>query len=151
MKYHQVAYYCQSKEAEDNIKKTFGLINAKWMIDTVTGLSEVRGMKPQPNVAEIQMNHDLGFELELLRYIDGKYWQQGDIIAVPYDVPVFSHVGIYLDDGKDFPVMAKNWRLVQETFTQRHNNPDVKCRYHYRIYDTMNRSYIKFIKKRYEA
>lgn len=147
MNMRQVAFYCQSDKAVDALKRSFGLENRDWFHDEVVCLSEVRGRKPFQSMYHVFINSDLGMELEIIRNLEGHIWLEGDLISVPEDVPVFSHVGFYLDQNEDFPKLTKQWKLVQETFTREHSNKSINFRFHYRVYDTLSRSYVKFIKR----
>ena len=147
MKFDQIAFYCQSKEAEANVKKSFGLTNAEWIKDTITEYNELRGKSHTTNnlaVVEVQKNIDLGLNLEIIRYLDGHFWSEADMFTVPSDVPIISHCGLSLSEYENWPQLGKHWLLLQETFTRSHTNSP--HRLHYRIYGTMGRTYFKYVK-----
>lgn len=160
MKIDQVAFLCLSREQADQIKNQLGLADKKWVLDIVTAKSVVADYDPMMNVAELQFNYDLGIEVEILRYIKGPNWHHFNPLAgTAYNrnivnAPIISHVGIHLDDGKEFPKMASS-RLVQETWTESHTgeyltdpkSPGFGRKYHYRVFELSPGSYIKFIRR----
>lgn len=161
MKIDQIAFYAKDKNAEAIIKSHFGLLNAKWIEDEVTAESILNDDGDKViNKAYLQFNYDLGIELEILRYDEmSEHWHVDQVFKQSIFAkstggyyPFISHVGVHLDQGEDFPVVADAFfDLVQETWTQKHTNPYIveKGRlYHYRIYQCKNsKSYIKYIKR----
>lgn len=145
MRINQIGFYCQSKEAVDNIKKIFGLQNAVWIKDIMAGVSEVRGRKPGRSIIESQTNSDLGIEIEIINCPEGNMWLDNDMGPVPLAVPVFSHIGIDVDEV--FAV-GKPWKLIQETFTNEHSRSESEL-IHFRVYDTICRTYLKFTSKKH--
>lgn len=155
MKIDQIAFYASTDEQAAKIKEQFGLLNAEWIKDTVTATSVVWGNK-HTNIAELQFNYDLGIELEILRYINGPHWRDPDnlVHSMGFIESFISHVGIHLADGEDFPTMM-HCRLVQETWTQGHtakyltdpSSPAAGRKYHYRIFEMSQGSYIKYIRR----
>lgn len=142
MRVNQIGFYCPTKDAEQKVKNTFGLHNAEWTKEIITGVSEVRGRKPCRSVYESITNSDIGIEIEIMRCLEGNNWTD-DMLPMPHDTFVFSHIGIDLN-GEDFPVMHKPWRLIQETFTVEHDGKKL----HYRIYDTMGRTFLKITQQK---
>ena len=148
----QIAFYASNDEQVRQIKAQFGLLEAQWINDTVHARSIVCGVEG-PNTAELQFNYDLGIELEILRYIQGKSWHDpANIVAHKFSDPFISHVGIHLADGEEFPAM-EHCKLVQETFTISHTakyltqGPAAGRKYHYRIFQMSQGSYIKYIRR----
>lgn len=161
MKMNQIAFYCQTEWSERHVKELFGLHNADWVRDTVVSTNIIHpehlpSYETQA-VGELQFNYDLGIELEILRYVSGASWHHH--LPLKYAIkgsliPFISHVGIHLEDGENFPdddyILESCWRLVQETKTKAHTNPYVlekKRTYEYRIYESMQGTYIKYIKR----
>lgn len=159
MKIDQIAFYCGSEGAVASIKSWFGLQDAKWVHDTVTGESIIsmngRTYMSQ-NVAELQFNYDLGIELEILRYIRGDNFHMENEAKV--SMPFVSHVGIHLEDNEDFPPMP-GAKLVQETRTLSHTgeyltsptSPGYGRKYHYRIFQIQPCHFVKYIKRIHPA
>jgi hypothetical protein len=154
MKLDQLAFYCSTTIAAEELMADLGLSEATWTYDTVTGNSKVTqgySITGGVNVAELSFNYDLGIELEIIRYIDGPHWHPPAMMA---GHRFFSHVGAHLDDGEPFPSMPHS-RLVQETFTVSHTNayltdPNSTAfgrKYHYRIHEIGPNTYIKFIRR----
>jgi hypothetical protein len=154
MKIDQVAYYAATEIAADEIKADFGLTNAVWVKDIVTGVSKVAiGATFTSGIsqAELSFNYNLGVELEIIRYLSGPHWHQGN---VTHAHKFMSHVGCHLEDGEPFPLMPHS-RLVQETQTTSHtsdyltlpDSPGYNRKYHYRIYEMGPGTYVKFIKR----
>ena len=150
---NQIAFYASSDEQAEQIKAQFGLSNAEWIKDTVHARSSVWDFPEEPNTAELHFNYDLGIELEILRYIQGRNWHDpARILDGQFKVPFISHVGIHLADGEEFPAM-EHCKLVQETFTVSHTakylteGPAAGRKYHYRIFEMSQGSYIKYIRR----
>lgn len=155
MKIDQIAYYCNSDIAAQQLKEWFGLQDKEWIKDVVTGRSTMSiGSRTYiaQNVAELQFNYDLGIELEILKYIQGDHFhmESSNLSSKPY----ISHVGIHLEDHEDFPQMS-GAKLIQETFTISHTaeyltkpgSPGYGRTYHYRIFQAQKGSFIKYIKR----
>lgn len=161
MKMDQVAFYAPSDADEARIKDWFGLTDAVWIEDRVTAASAVQ-LTPGHhvsgvNVAKLLFNYDLGIELEIIRYLDGPNWIQSRTYRgapITHGLPFINHIGLHLEDTDDFPPMT-GAVLVQETFTTEHtskyltdpDSPGFGRKYHYKIWETVPGSYIKFIKR----
>lgn len=160
MKLDQIAFYCETEEAERKCKASLGLLDASWAEDVVTGKSRV--MHPDGsvvsglNVGLLKFNYDLGIEVEILRYISGIHWHRNNPVwlAKKEDDWMQSHIGFHIADGADFPPMNKEFNLVQETETVSHTNPfltDPNSRgfgrkYKYKIFSTPTPGlYFKYI------
>lgn len=152
MKIDQVCFYAPDHQEVNRIKAQFGLIDAKWIKDTVTAESTVWPFDKEINVAELQFNYDLGIEFEILRYIDGDHWHNNNPLLTTNGLPFISHIGIHLDDSEDFPKMEL-CKLVQETFTLSHTTEYLTTgagagrKYHYRIFEMSPGTYIKYIRR----
>lgn len=161
MKIDQIAFYCSTTQAEKDVKEFFGLEDAEWIHDRVTAHSsfgesiqhfnsELAGIPPSVNIAELQFNYDLGIELEILKYTSGPSWHWTN--PLNKGIPFISHVGIHIDNVNEFPSDSK-FPIVQETFTTSHTSeyltkegsPGYRRKYHYRIYEMSPGSYIKYI------
>lgn len=163
MKIDQIAFYCNTEQAEEIVKATFGLIDeSKWTKDKAISTNKIYPMHGNPYacraVGELQFNYDLGIEFEILRYSSGSSWHNhlpNNIALRGTMLPFISHVGIHLDDGEDFPdntFMDEThcWRLVQETRTHQHTNQYIvekRRTYEYKIYESVPGTYIKYIKR----
>lgn len=163
MKIDQIAFYCQTEEAEKIIKATFGLTDeSKWTKDKAISTNVIYPLHGNAYhcraIGELQFNYDLGIELEILRYTTGSSWHNHlpTMIALRGSMlPFLSHVGIHLDDGENFPDEtfmneSRCWRLVQETTTHQHTNPYLlkkRRTYQYKIYESVPGTYIKYIKR----
>lgn len=143
---NQIAFYCSTAGAEQQVKAIFGLQHAEWVRDTVYADVVVRGRRGR-NIAELQFNYDLGCELEIIRYVDGPHWMTHIMSSAPF----LAHIGIHLEDGTDWPKIA-DWQLVQEADTYKHTAPHLiaaKKQYSYRIYEVNSHTFVKYIKRRY--
>jgi len=146
----QIAYYCSTPEAERRVKEMYGLENAVWVKDAVTARGTVRG-KQTTNVALLQFNMDLGIQLEMIRYKAGLHWLN-HLVAKKHPEPFIAHIGVHLAEGAGWPDFPER-RLVQEVKTISHTAEHLTIgemagrRYHYRIYELAEGSYVKFIKR----
>jgi hypothetical protein len=158
MKLNQIAYYCATTAAADQLKSDLNLHGAPWIVDRVTAKSRVAVMEHRfdeidINIAELQFCYALEIELEIIRYVSGPHWHMRDrnVIASPCFI---SHVGIHLDDDEPFPVMPHS-QLVQETWTLSHTSdyltnptsPGYLRTYHYRIFEMAPGNYVKYIRR----
>lgn len=145
---NQIAFYCATAGAENQVKAMLGLQEKEWIHDTVYADVKVRGKKGR-NIAELQFNYDLGCELEILRYIDGPHWMTHIMSSTPF----LAHIGIHLPDGANWPLIA-DWQLVQEAETYKHTAVHLTVgyaagrKYSYRIYEVNSHTFIKYIKRR---
>lgn len=136
------------------LKKALGLDNNSWIDDIVTGKSWVWSKTKTKahviNIAHLQFNYQLGIELEIIRYLNGNNWHAARNPRAT-DPRFFSHIGVHLEDGEDFPKAPG--LLVQETWTQKHTSEYLTTglgagrKYHYRIYELAPSTYIKYIKR----
>jgi hypothetical protein len=152
MKCDQCAWYAKDDDAATCLIKSFGLEDKKWVNDLVTGKSLFPDGSWSVNVGKLRFNYDLGIELEVLTYTEGRHWHQSDSMWNNYAPSIFiSHIGYHLDDGEEFPEV--NWPLVQETFTISHTaeylttGPAAGRKYHYRIHQVSTGSYVKYIRR----
>jgi hypothetical protein len=157
MKQDQLAWYCATPAAADQLKEDFGLLNAEWIVDQVTAKSKVTfgfQVLEDINIAELQFCYTLGgTELEIIRYLSGPHWHH-EHLNDRSPSRFISHVGIHLDDGEPFPLMPHS-RLVQETFTLKHTSqyltdpksPGFGRTYHYRIHAVSPHNYVKYIRR----
>jgi hypothetical protein len=150
MKVDQIAFYCQDEADAAALKRSLGLSNDEWISDTVTAESFIFGHnQKQTNVAMLQFNYQLGIELEIIRYVSGPHWHAARN-PLAANRRFYSHTGIHLDDGEDFPAPGL---LVQETWTQSHTAEYLTTgaaagrRYHYRIFELAPAVYIKYIRR----
>lgn len=141
MKIDQIAFYAHNELQVNRIKRQFGLLNAKWVEDTVDGhcivLREDFGYQHGISTANLMFNYDLGVELEILTYTDGPHWHdQGE--RFKSGDSFFSHIGIHMKD-EDEHEPFQNHDIVQEMHTTKHTNPyllERNRKYHYVIRDT---------------
>lgn len=163
MKIDQVAFYSKDEEQTEKIKEALGLKDKQWVIDQVTAKSLFPDGQWCINKGLLRFNYDLGIELEILTYTEGRHWaidcksdfatgfkQNGNPL---WSLNTFiSHVGIHLEDGEEFPPMV-GWPLVQETFTMSHTSEYLTTGggagrlYHYRIHEMAPGTYIKYIRR----
>lgn len=175
MKLDQIAMYAASESQKHDIKAWFGLVDKKWITDTVTCVSDVwmndKACRDQ-NVAELNFNYDLGTEFEILRFVSGPHWHEN--LPRPWQRPFISHIGIHLDDGDPWPWqnalvlkdsdaveptvgnMVRGFgKLVQRTKTIKHtadhfNRPESPAygrTYQYEIYEIGTGAFIKYIRR----
>lgn len=164
MKIDQIAFYAKSVDEVDRIKTALGLSGAKWIIDEVTAKSLFPDGHWEVNKGVLQFNYDLGIELEILTYVEGRHWAMDSKIQYSaifeqkgnplWSLPMFiSHVGIHLEDGEPFPAEMNGCPLVQETFTISHTSEYLTTSegagrlYHYRIHEMVPGTYIKYIRR----
>jgi hypothetical protein len=143
MKLDQLAFYAVDQAARDDIKRVFGLQDARWIRDAAVGRAIVKGKKYAAVTAVLEFNYDLGIEFEILTFSTySPYWQ-----SKGHHPSFFSHIGIHVDE---FPEIEAP--LVYELWTEDHTNPylkEQKRTYHYRIHDTTKHLgvYTKFIRR----
>lgn len=150
----QIAFYAHNKAQADAIKAMFGLANANWVEDFVSGdvtiwplgVSDGLISNPlfsrEPSRGHLQFNYDLGIEIEILTYLEGPNWHDCHTPQYAGGIPFLSHIGFHIPDDGEMPFnLGGKTALVQEMFTQRHTNEYVVSRgrkYHYKIFDTRN-------------
>jgi hypothetical protein len=137
----QIAFYAPDDQAVADIKVHFGLENADWTEDFVTGTVSVFDEPPQQSRARLLFNYDLGIELEILTYLSGPNWhrrrdQHGTGPKCGEGArPFQSHIGFHVNDE---PLPSLGFRVAQVMTTEHHTNPGVNGRrYQYVIYDTL--------------
>lgn len=163
MKIDQIAFYCETENSEEHVKKTFP--GKEWIKDTVVSVNEIFPQYGRPYrcqaIGELQFNYDFGIELEILRYVEGSSWHNHlptKIALRGSMLPFLSHVGIHMAEEDLFPdepnmqewFVTSPWRLVQRTRTISHSNPyliEKKRTYEYRIYESVPGTYLKYIKR----
>lgn len=123
-------------ELIENLKK-IGL--TEWAQDTVIAKGEVFGEEGE-NTAQLNFNYQLGFELEILKYLEGPNWHQA---RAPHDgVDFLSHMGLHVSAEEMINMKTKMKRLgigiAQEVYTKSHTNPHIKGKrkYHYVVFDS---------------
>lgn len=138
----QIAFYAPDERAADDVKMYFGLSDADWTEDHVTGNVRVFGEYEDEaeSRARLLFNYDLGIELEILTYTDGPNWHAyRDNICFGSGLregspPFVSHLGFHVNDG-ELPILP--WPIAQEMITTSHSNPAIHDRrYAYRIFST---------------
>lgn len=138
-KMEQVAIATENPEKLIEALITAGVTSENWVRDTVTAEGTVFG-EETVNVANLYFNYDLGFELEILKYREGKNWHEK---RKPVDGSNFlSHMGRHVDSlemariKKDMEL--KGIGIAQEVYTLNHENPAIKGKrkYHYVVFDS---------------
>jgi hypothetical protein len=112
-----------------------------WSIDIVTSKASVFGGPETTNVAELNFNYDLGFELEVLHYKQGDNWHQARLME-DCGYPFLSHLGFHCSEEdaqatKD-KLATAGINMAQEVWTLEHTNPVIagKRTYHYMVFDS---------------
>lgn len=140
MKIEQVAIATESIEQADKIINTLKKIGmTDWVEDHVVATGEVFG-EPGTNKARLSFNYQMGFELEILTYLEGDNWhkKRSETTSFPFQ----SHMGLHVDEaemekiGKDMADIGIG--IAQEVFTDSHTNPAIAGirRYHYVVFDS---------------
>lgn len=117
--------------------KKFGLKD--WSMDIVECKGSVYNEITEHTVAELYFNYDLGYEFEILNYIDGLNWH--DYIIFKGET-FLSHKGIHatLEELERYRVVfaKQGIKVAQEVVTKSHTNPIIKDerRYKYIIFNT---------------
>ena len=126
-------------EIINNLKK-IGL--REWSTDTVVTKGTVFGEEDVTNVAELNFNYDLGFELEVLKYLAGANWHERRQSHRPF----LSHIGMHVDtdeelDGWKRIMKGMGIGIAQEVKTLSHTNPIIagKRNYHYVVFDSVDK------------
>jgi len=138
MKVEQIAFATDNPEKLIETLKTLGL--TEWVQDYVVADGFVFGKETQ-NVAELNFNYQLGFELEILKYIGGSNWHEKRNNFE--QSPVFqSHLGYHATGEQIDDMKAKmadiGIGIAQEVWTKAHTNPVInnKRKYHYVVFDS---------------
>lgn len=148
LKIDQLAFIARNDEDEAMIKKQLRLSNAAWVEDEVVARGYVRAdpasLNPTPdrnqeNTAKLLFNYDMGVEVEILRYTEGRNY--ADVGGV--ESGHLCHIGAHVEKGKQLPEALANWTLacpiIQQVETLTHTNPflvETGRKYRYTIYDT---------------
>jgi hypothetical protein len=156
MKMDQIAIAVTDERQATVVMNHFGLQAKPWIEDIVTCQSWVlgAGQHEHRNVAHLRFNYDLGMEFEIIRWTEGPSWH----LRSPWyglNSPFFSHMGVHLEEGEDWPMETNDCKLMQKTRTLTHSNPaysDPKSRlyhrqYTYRIYAFSPGTYVKYIRR----
>lgn len=138
MVFEQIAY---ATEDPEKLMRNFVLLGADtWTKDTVVAKGTVFG-KEVENTAELYFNYQLGFELEILRYIDGPNWHEQ---RNPEGAETFkSHMGLHVTKEKMDEIKSNmkqvGVEIAQEVWTQSHTNAHIKGKrkYHYVVFDSI--------------
>lgn len=138
----QIAFYAPDATAEEKVKGMFGLREAEWTEDFVTGRVSVFGEPEQVSQAKLLFNYDLGIELEILTYTLGPNWhrhraKRGEGPPInPGCEPFVSHIGFHVNE-EELPFRLEP--AAQRMVTTFHSNPAIADRrYEYVIYDTFH-------------
>lgn len=138
MKIEQIAYGAKNPQKVIDAYVKLGI--NEWTKDVVTAEGTVFGHKAL-NVAELYFNYQLGFELEILCYVEGRNWHSN---RNPTSAPVFqSHLGRHATSAEMRSTIEKmkaiNIGIAQEVFTLKHTNPVIagKRKYHYVVFDSI--------------
>jgi len=139
MRIEQIAIAAKNPEKVIEHLAAIGLTD--WCHDEVVATGEVFGVKGT-NTAELHFNYQLGFELEILKYVDGPNWHTQRNFA---DQNTFaSHMGLHVTAEQMELVKAKmekaRIRIAQEVYTDSHTNKfiDGKRKYHYVVFDSLD-------------
>ncbi len=137
MKIEQVAI--RSNDPDKLIKNLKQLGIDEWVQDLVTAKGTVFADKNVINVATLNFNYQLGFELEVLKYESGNNWHKYDGRDVCDHS--LSHMGLHVSKEEmnhwKTKMRLMNIEIAQEVYTQSHTNPGVKGRkYHYVVFDS---------------
>lgn len=121
------------------LSSAFGLAGG-WTMDVVEAKATVFGQEGE-NIAELNFNYDLGFELEVLEYINGASWHDARV-AQGAEFPFLSHIGYHCTEREAQAQIARmallGVNIAQEVHTKSHSNPviDGKRLYHYVVFDS---------------
>lgn len=143
----QVAMYVSDMDRAKANYARLGLTN--WVDDTVTGEVKVAyggNCKNGINIAHLSFNYDLGFELELIRYMNGPNWHHANgrigASGEPYDaLPFPSHMSWHVEDMTESKsmILAAGFKIAQEVKTIAHTNPYLVAngrKFNYCVFDT---------------
>lgn len=142
MKIEQIAIATYSEEQAKQIienLKTLGY--DEWVEDTVTAEGTVFD-KQTVNVAKLNFNYQMGFELEIITYLVGYSWHEKRNVEDNIQFPFQSHMGKHATAG-EIDLMKKKMEklgcgIAQEVYTLSHTNPAIagKRKYHYVVFDS---------------
>lgn len=143
----QVAMYVPNMDKAKANYARLGLTN--WVDDTVTGEAKVAyggNCKNGLNVAHLSFNYDLGFELELIRYMNGPNWHHANgrirEDGLPYDLlPFPSHMSWHVEDmaASKARILEAGFKIAQEVHTINHTNPYLMSngrKFNYCVFET---------------
>ncbi len=140
MKIEQIAIATKdTKQAEEIINNLKRIGLNEWVEDTVTAEGKVFN-KGVTNVAQLNFNYQLGFELEILTYLAGENWHMKRVDEM--DFPFQSHMGLHVDKKEMQEMKSKmssiGCGIAQEVYTLSHTNPAIagKRKYHYVVFDS---------------
>ena len=119
MKLDKIAFYAHTEEQVLFGKKWMGLENAHWIKDRVTeNVTYNATGETGIAIADLNINFDLGIEVEFLTYRSGPHWhlnkerfKKGEMFL--------SHVGFHMEPGEEVPHGAP---LLQEMTSIDHTN-----------------------------
>jgi hypothetical protein len=141
MKLEQIAIATNTKaDLMLALTMAFGL-KQPWVVDEVKSKAVVFGEEGE-NLAVLNFNYELGFELEVLEYREGRNWHQ-DRIAQGFQFPFISHIGYHCNEEEAQDKIAEMALLeigiAQEVWTEEHTNPVIagKRKYHYIVFDSV--------------
>lgn len=119
MKLDKIAFYAHTPEQILEVKKTFGLDKVFWITDRVTenvrySASGLLGLA----VVDLNINFDLGIEVEILTYVSGPHWHYNKERHRNKQV-FLSHIGCHMEPGEMAPTAAP---MIQEMLSIAHTN-----------------------------
>lgn len=136
----QIAIGCSNPALLIEGLKLLGL--NQWHRDSVVAVGSVFGRNNCQNLADLNFNYQLGFELELLHYEQGRNWHEDRNEWCYAESPFLSHIGIHVNPMQLEEYKAKfkaaGVQIAQEVNTVSHTNPAIagKRLYKYVVFDT---------------
>jgi len=141
-KIEQIAIYSDDQgELKSELSK-LGI--TEWVEDIVTAHGFVFGSEETKSVAHLSFNYQLGYEFELLTYLEGDNWhnsRQSD--AYLRGDSFLSHKGVHVDNADVIrqQMIDMGINIAQELWTDHHTNPyliEKKRKFHYIVFDTQH-------------
>lgn len=119
MKLDKIAFYAHTPQQVLMGKKSLGLENVHWITDRVTEDVTFNALGVIGHaVADLNINFDLGIEVEFLTYRSGPHWhlnkerfKNGEMFL--------SHIGFHMEPGEEVPARGP---LIQEMMSVAHTN-----------------------------
>lgn len=135
-KIEQIAFCVPDPEAAMELLMEMGV--SEFSKDHVVANGVVHGEMNCRNEADLAFEYDMlesAYELEILKYTEGKNWMQGK-------PPAVSHIGMHVDEEQldywnNF-FTTRGYKIAQAVVTESHTNPYIagQRRYQYVIFDT---------------
>ncbi len=140
MKIEQIAF--AAKNPQEIMEEYSALGIDEWSHDIVEANGNVFG-KPCFNKAELHFNYQLGYELEIIKYLNGTHWH---MFRNDGNERIFlSHKGMHVDQ-EEMNIWKKKMTnqeiaIIQEVHTFSHTNPVIagKRKYHYVVFDSIEK------------